>query len=170
MFPFWKDWQLQFLFLLDFQVWWSCEKDRRSRLRRWELYTEKIRNHLGLRRFFLFLQFLKHFLLTLPLFGLFWCVLHHMVQCLMEHQVTSFDLKPQQFLVFFVFWIQLKASSAGFLVYPGTSMKPLEAMVKLVVSCAKNLRCDQKLSALPEGGLTIPNRFQQSWFSWWIAA
>lgn len=88
---------------LDFQVWWSCEKERRSRLRRWELYTEKIRNHMGLRDFFLFLQFLKHFLLILPLFRLFWCVLHHMPQCLLEHQVTSFDLKPHKFLGFLAF-------------------------------------------------------------------
>lgn len=100
MFPFWKDWQLQFLFPLDSQVWWSCEKERRSRLRRWELYTEKIRNHIGLGGFFLFLQFLKHFLFILPPFRLFWCVLHHMPQCLVEHQVTSFGLKPQQFLGF----------------------------------------------------------------------
>ena len=144
MFPFWKDWQLQFLFPLDSQVWWGCEKERRSRLRRWELYTEKIRNHIGLRGFFLFLQFLKHFLFILPPFRLFWCVLHHMPQCLME-QVTSFDLKPQQFLGFLAFLNPTKGiQRVFFLVYPGTSTKPLEAVVKLVVSCTQNLRCDQK--------------------------
>ena len=62
----------------------------------------------------------------------------------MEHQVTSFDLKPQKILGFLAFLNPTEGIQRGFFVYPGASMKPLEAIVKLVVSCTQNLRCDQK--------------------------